>query len=179
MSAQTAAQVAETVEKVNPLFDTTFLHSQLFWTGIAFVLILAVMWIVVLPRITKALDDRAEGIREDLDKAENLRKDAEQALATYEKQLKAARQEASSIVEQAKEEASKMSALKTKELEEELSRKAQQAAEQIAAAKDQALRDVQSQVAELALSAAEKLIEKEIDKKTAERITEDAIKRLN
>lgn len=179
MSAQTAAQVAETVEKVNPLFDTTFLHSQLFWTGIAFVLILVVMWIFVLPRITQALDERAENIREDLDKAESLRKDAEQALATYEKQLKAARQEASSIVEQAKEEASKMVAFKTKELEEELSRKAQQAAEQIASAKDQALRDVQSQVADLALSAAEKLIEKEIDKKTAEQITEDAIKRLS
>lgn len=156
-----------------------FAHSQVFWTGVSFVTLLALMAFKVTPVITKVLDERAERIRADIESAASLKKEAEQALAAYEKQVKTATAEAAEIVANARKEAEDIAALRAKELSAELSRKNAEAVAQIENAKKCAIEDLKAQVAEMAVLATEKLIGETVDAAKASRITDEAIKSLN
>lgn len=173
-----AAPAAQATNATEQLFNTGFLHSTLFWTGMAFLVMFYVVWKHVVPALQETLDKRAGRIREDLDNAALLRSEAQQALNAYEKQLRAARKEAQDIVAHAKSDAERLVAAKTAELERELSRRSEEARVSIEQAKNRALNEVREQIASLAVVAAERIIESEIDKKKAGEITEQALKGL-
>lgn len=160
------------------LFDTTFLASQVTWTGLSFFLLLGVMWKFVLPAITKVLDERARQVQNDLDGAAKMRDDAEKTLAEYQKQLAAAREEATEIVATARSEAQAVVEARTTELEEELSRKMAAAEAKIAQTQSQAMQEIQSSVADMVVLATEKVIGESVDAKKAEKITGHTIKTL-
>lgn len=172
MAAPTATNATE------QLFNAGFLHSTLFWTGTAFLVMFYVVWKHVIPALQETLDKRSGRIREDLDNAALLRSEAQQALNAYEKQLRAARKEAQDIVAHAKTDAERLVSAKTAELERELSRRSEEARVSIEQAKNRALNEVREQIASLAVVAAERIIEAEVDKKKAADITEQAIKGL-
>lgn len=160
------------------LFATEFMYSQLFWTAISFATLLLIMAKFVVPAVTAVLDARAEKIRTDLNEAARLKKEAEDALANYEKQIKAARQEAASIINNARIEAENISQSRLKELEQELAHKSDTARKSIEQAKVRALQDVQKEVAEMVILTVEKTIGETLDAKKAEEMTGRAIKEL-
>ena len=83
---------------------------DLVWGTIAFVVVLVVVWKLVLPNVTKALDARAEAIEGGLKKAEEAQAGAQKALEQYNAQLAEARAEAGKIRDQAREDAKKIRA---------------------------------------------------------------------
>ena len=159
------------------LFVTTYLASQYFWTTLAFLVLLGIMYRFVVPAVTAVLDARAAQIKGDLDKAASERAAAEQIMADYQAQLKKARAEAADIVSTARAEAEAMAKQRISEVEVELGRKAEQAHLSIEAARSQALREVQAEVASLTVKVAEKLLKKSVDAKTARDLTDEAIRR--
>ncbi|MDD9911945.1 MAG: F0F1 ATP synthase subunit B [Alphaproteobacteria bacterium] len=160
------------------LFNTAFLHSQIFWTAVAFGLMMFIMAWKVLPVITAILDERAERIRNDLDTADAKRQEAELSLAAYEKKLAEAKGEASDIVSEARVEAKKLVDARLGELEDELKRRRDEATKAIEATKAQAMKELQGQVAELAVQVTEKLLTESVDAKKAEKLTNQAVKNL-
>ena len=161
------------------LFDTQFLESQMFWVAVSFTALLLLVWKFVVPAVTEVLDGRATTIRDDLDKAASLRNEASQMLVSYEKQLKAARQEATDIVNKARTEAENVANAKHAELNAELQRKAEEASQHIEQSKNAALEDLRTQVAEMAVMAAEKIIGSEVDSGKASKYADEAITKLN
>lgn len=161
------------------LFDTTFLVSQLFWTALSFIILLGVMWKYVVPSVALVLDERAERIRLDLARAEEMRHDAHELLEQYEASLVAARKESADIVAAAKQQADAMWAQKTLKLEHELKQRADDAAAQLEAAKQKAMKDIQSEVSRLVVSVAEKVLREAVDPQKAEAITTKALKDLH
>jgi F-type H+-transporting ATPase subunit b len=161
------------------LFDTTFLASQLFWTALSFIVLLGVMWKYVVPAVASVLDERAERIRLDLAKAEEMRNDAQNLLEQYEASLATARKESAEIVAAAKQQADAMWAQKTLKLENELKQRADEAAAQLEAAKQKAMKDLQSEVSKLVVTAAEKVLRDSVDAKKAEALTTKALKDLH
>jgi len=161
------------------LFDTTFLASQLFWTALSFIVLLGVMWKYVVPAVAGVLDERAERIRLDLAKAEEMRNDAQELLEQYEASLATARKESAEIVAAAKQQADAMWAQKTLKLENELKQRADDAAAQLETAKQKAMKDLQSEVSKLVLSVAEKVLRETVDPKKAEALTTKALKDLH
>jgi F-type H+-transporting ATPase subunit b len=159
------------------LFVTTYLQSQYFWTTLAFMVLLGIMYRFVVPAVTAVLDARAAQIKGDLDKAASERAAAEQVIADYRAQLKKARAEAADIVSTARAEAESIAKQRISEVEAELGRKAEQARLSIEAARSQALREVQAEVAGLTVKVAEKLLKKSVDTKTARDLTDEAIRR--
>jgi F-type H+-transporting ATPase subunit b len=159
------------------LFVTTYLQSQYFWTTLAFMVLLGIMYRFVVPAVTAVLDARAAQIKGDLDKAASERAAAEQVIADYRAQLKKARAEAADIDSTARAEAESIAKQRISEVEAELGRKAEQARLSIEAARSQALREVQAEVAGLTVKVAEKLLKKSVDTKTARDLTDEAIRR--
>ena len=76
-----------------------------FWTAVAVVLFIALVAKPVSRMATKALDERAEKIKAELDEAERLRNEAQDLLAQYQRKQRDAAKEAEAIIEHAKQEA--------------------------------------------------------------------------
>ena len=78
-------------------------HDALFWVLVSFIGFMALLAYYGVPRlIGKALDDRADAIRKELDEARRLREEAQALLADYQKKAKEAENEAKGIIDQAK-----------------------------------------------------------------------------
>lgn len=159
------------------LLSTEFLHSQEFWTAVAFLILLGIISRFVVPAVTAVLDARAAQIKGDLDSATRQRAEAEKVLAEYQAQLAKARKEAGEIVSKARADAEALAAERIKQMEADIGRKADDARKSIDAAKQQALREVQTEVAGVAMQVAETLLGEKVDAKTASRLTEQALKR--
>jgi F-type H+-transporting ATPase subunit b len=160
------------------LFNSAYLHSQIFWTALSFAIMMAVLAWKGLPAITKILDERAERIRTDLATAEQQRLAAEKALADYEAKLAKAKDEAAGIVNTARTEAKALIDARMAELEQEIARRREEAKASINATKAQAMKELQGQVADLAVQVTEQLLAESVDAKKAKTLTDKAVKEL-
>lgn len=149
-----------------------------FWVLVAFVIFVALVWKPGAKAITQMLDDRAEKIRGDLDKAAKLREDAQALFAEYQKKQRDALQEAQAIVASAKAEAERLSAQAASDLEASLKRREQLALQRIAQAEQQAMADVRAAAVDLAMAATRKLLTEKVDTARHEALIEGAIKEL-
>ncbi|MFZ2620510.1 MAG: F0F1 ATP synthase subunit B [Alphaproteobacteria bacterium] len=160
------------------IFNAAYLHSQVFWTGVSFAFMALILVWKVLPAVTQALDARADKIRGDLSTAEEKRREAEAAMAEYTAKLAKAKEEAMDIVNTARNDAKAMVDARMGELERDIAKRREAAQEAIEATKAQAMKDLQSQVAEIAVQVTEKLLAIHVDTKKAEAITDKAVKDL-
>ena len=135
------------------------LNSPTIWVFLAVILFLvALAYFGVHKKIAGALDARADKIRAELDEAKSLREEAQALLANYQRKQKEAEAQADAIVKQARHDAEIMAANARKDLVERLERRAAQAESKIATAEAQAMAEVKAKAADMALTAAEKLI---------------------
>ena len=82
-----------------------------FWVAVSFLIFIGILVKMGVPSlITKALDDRADAVRKELDQARRLREEAQDLLADYQRKQRAADEEAKAIIEQARREAETMKA---------------------------------------------------------------------
>ncbi|RYG61005.1 MAG: ATP synthase F0 subunit B [Alphaproteobacteria bacterium] len=157
------------------LFVLDYLHSQYFWTTLAFLILLGVMYKFVVPSVLAVLDARAAQIAADLDAAERGRLQAEGTLAEYAAQLAQAKKDAGEIVSRARAESEALANERIKQVEADLARKAEDARKSIEAARDEAMRNVQKDIAEIALQVASKLLDQSVDAKVASNLTDKAL----
>ncbi|MDX2308949.1 MAG: F0F1 ATP synthase subunit B [Hyphomicrobium sp.] len=129
------------------------------WIIIALVLFFALLAYLKVPEaIGKSLDQRADGIRKELDDARRMREEAQQLLADYQRRSREAEDEAKQIIAQAKREAEALAAETRKALSETVERRTKAAEEKIARAEAQALGEVKSAAVDAALTAAERIL---------------------
>ncbi|MEL7273552.1 MAG: F0F1 ATP synthase subunit B [Pseudomonadota bacterium] len=131
-----------------------------FWSLIALIIFIGIIAYAKVPAlIGKSLDDRSEKIRTDLDEARKLREEAQHLLAEYQRKRKEAEQEAESIVASAKREAEALAKEAERKTDEYVARRTAQAELKIAQAEQQALADVKSTAVDIAVEAAQSVLE--------------------
>src|SRR5262245_13843278 len=79
--------------------------NEIIWGGAAFLVLLLIMWRYALPPVRNMMKRREDRIRDDLERAERARTEAEEELAQYRRQLADARNEAARIIEEARQSA--------------------------------------------------------------------------
>lgn len=115
---------------------------QLIWLVITFgVLYLLMVWIA-LPRIGGVIEKRAAHIQDDLETADRLRRETEEAIAAYEQALAEAKQKAHAIVEEGRAKLKAETDAEREKLEKELAAKSAEAEKRIEAAKASAMKEV-------------------------------------
>lgn len=155
-----------------------FLRDPEFWIMVAFVVVIVLLWKPAGRTITKALDDRAEKIRLDLDRAAKLRTDAQALLAEYQQKQRDALKEAEAILAQAKVDAERLSAQAAADLDASLKRREQMALQRIAQAEQQALAEVRAAAVDIAIAATGKLLAEKLDAAKQDALVDGAIKEL-
>jgi F-type H+-transporting ATPase subunit b len=150
-----------------------------FWVAVAFVVFVLILLYYKVPALlAKALDDRAAGIRKELDEARRLREEAQALLADYQKRHRNAGQEAEAIVEQARREAETFAAETRKSLTESVERRRRQAEDKIARAEAQAVEDVRAAAVDMAVAAAEKILREKTAGAGGAALIDESIKTL-
>ena len=130
-----------------------------FWVLVSFVVFVLIVLYYRVPRmITKALDDRAETIRKDIDEARRLREEAQKLLTDYQQKHRTAGQEAEAIVAEARREAEAFAQETRAGLKDTLERRTKQAQDKIGRAEAQAVDEVRAAAVDLAIAAAEKIL---------------------
>ncbi|EFV98828.1 MULTISPECIES: F0F1 ATP synthase subunit B [Streptococcus] len=113
--------------------------------------------------ITSILDARAEKITNDIDEAEAARKKAEELATKREAELAGSRQEATTILETAKETAEKNKAHILSEANQEALRLKEKAQLEISQNKEEAMNSIKGDVADLTVNLAGKLLSQQLD----------------
>ena len=144
----------------NPLVQ---LDPGLFvWTILTFLLLLTVLAKFAWKPLLKMLKDREELIRSSLEDAEKAKKKLERLNAEGEAIINQARSEAQSILSEGKAVAAKLKDETLDVAKEQAKQIASEAEKQINIEKDKAIAEIKSEVVNLSMSIAEKLINKNI-----------------
>ncbi|MCY7405130.1 MAG: F0F1 ATP synthase subunit B [Cryobacterium sp.] len=139
----------------NPLIPEVY---DIIWSAVCFVVILFFFWKLVLPRMQKLLDDRAEAIEGNIAKADEAQRKAEAALVQYTAQLADARAEAGQIRDQARTDGQRIVAEHKEQAAAEAGRIAASAKTQIEAERQAAVVSLRSEVGALAIDLASGVI---------------------
>ena len=140
-----------------------------FWVAVGFGIFAAVLIYVGVPKMmTKALDDRAKRVQDELNEARRLKEEAQKLLAEYQAKQRQADEEAAAIIAGAKAEADRFAAEAKVKMEEFVARRSKMAETKIAQAEAQAVADVRAAAAEAAVSAAEKILTDSVKGKVAD-----------
>lgn len=159
-------------------FDFSFAHPTI-WVFLALVLVVAAAIYKGIHKVmAKALDDRADAIRKQLDDARTLREEAQSLLADYQRKQVEAEEQAKSIVEQARKDAETMAKQARADLKERLTRRAELAEAKIANAEIQAMADVKARAVDLATKAAEQLIKDQFKATDHNALVKDGIAQM-
>jgi F-type H+-transporting ATPase subunit b len=141
-----------------PQLDVATFAPQLVWLAISFFVLYLLMSRIGLPRVAVALEARRRRREEDLERAAQLRREAEAVVAAYESARAAARQEAQATIRETSERLAAAAAERQRELTAVLAERTGAAERDIAAAKERALGEIRSVAADVAGSIAARLI---------------------
>jgi len=125
---------------------------------VAFIVLFIVMAKFAFPPITKMLDERANKIRESLERAEDTRVEAERLLDEYKVQMAEARAEATKVIEQGRKVAESMKTEILAKAKEEAEAEKVKAIEAIKAEKASAMAEIKGEVADLSVAVAGKIL---------------------
>ncbi len=147
---------------------------------LAFLLFVGILLYVKVPSmVSKMLDDRADGIKSELEEARALREEAQTVLASYERKQKDVQAQADRIVANAREEATTAAAQAKADLEVSIARRLVAAQEQIAAAEASAIKEVRDGAIAVAVDVADKVISDQLTATDANKLIDAAIGDVN
>ena len=142
---------------------------------INFVLLLVILRAVAYKPIVKMLDERSERIRQSMERAEEIKAQAERTEAEFAQRIAEARREGQEIIGQAEKIAERLrqeELEKTRKLVEEQREKALEA---IAREREAAVSELRKQVANLAVLAAGRAVGRSLDPESHQRLIREAL----
>jgi F-type H+-transporting ATPase subunit b len=162
-------------EAPNPILPAT---TELVWGSISFAVLLFLLYKYAYPQVRKMMDDRTERIRTDLQEAETAKAEAQGVLDEYRAQLNDARAEGGRIIEEARQAADRIKRDQEARLQAEVAELRARAVADIESAKTQAVSDLRDEVAQLAIGAAETVVQHNLDEATQTQLIEDYINQV-
>lgn len=135
----------------------------IFWTLVVFLILLALLKKTAWGPITASLEQREKSIDDSIHRAEQALAEARQIQADNERARREAEQDAQRILREARETAEKLRAEEVDRTRAQISHMQQQAQQEIEQEKRGALAALRSEVADLAVQAAEKILRENLD----------------
>ncbi|MCH2546132.1 MAG: ATPase [Alphaproteobacteria bacterium] len=140
-----------------PQLDVETFSSQIFWLIVTFAFLYLLLARSILPRIHDVLESRQNKISHDIDRAEQLRNEAEEARETYERALKESRAKAQDLIIESSALMEKSSTARHAELDKKIEQQMRDAEAAITNAKTEALAKLAPVSKELTQQIVEKL----------------------
>ena len=139
------------------LEQVEFFISQLFWLGVFFVILFSVLTYITLPKIRAFLNHRDDFVKSHISKQDELIKKAESIIENYEAKLTEAKNQASEIINDAKDKALQESETLIKATEEKIQQEIRQTEERVNKEKDLAISELNVQLKDSATNFISKV----------------------
>jgi len=152
--------------------------GMIIWTFITFGLLLFILKKVGWKPLLDALEKREERIHSDIQRAEHAREESEKLMAEHKKMMTAAELEARKVIVEARKLAEKMKEDIVESANEQARQMTTQAQAEIQREKATALAQLRSEVADLAISAAGKILKETLDEDRNRKIVDEFITEL-
>ena len=152
--------------------------NEVIWGFIGFAVVFGLITWKGLPAIKAGMNARTERIQGDLDAAESQRTEADTLLVEYRAQLADARNESARIIEEARQAADDVKRTLAARAESDIAEMRSRATADIESAKVQAIADLRGEVANLAIGAAEQVVERNLDRETNVALVESFINQV-
>jgi F-type H+-transporting ATPase subunit b len=157
----TTVESAPVAEKEHGLIEIDY--ASAIWTLVIFLILLGLLYKGAWKNVLAGLKGREERIRNDIAQAEAARAKAEASLADYNAKLADAEARAREILAKATTDAVALAERIKTEADKAARDRAERAARDIEEARDQALRGIYEQAAELSTTIAEKILRRNLN----------------
>ena len=159
-------------EPINPVAPDV---PNMFWAAVFFFVLLLLMYTVCLPPVRKAMRQREEQQRLDAEAAERAEQASEQVRRDYDATLADARALAARIVDEARTEADIERVRQVGEVEAEINAARAELMVELDAQRAAALDGMKGDVAALAVQAASKVVQRDLDVAASQSIVDDYV----
>ena len=140
----------------NPLFPPNWV--EVIVGAIGFFIVFGALWRVLMPRITKTLEERTDAIEGGIERAARAEAEAERLAEQSRARLAEARHEAARVREESREDGAQIVVQMREQAQAEAARIVQAAQAQIAADRQQAFSSLRSEIGTLAVELASKIV---------------------
>jgi len=162
-------------EERNPILPAA---NELIWGAVAFFLLLFLMYRTVWPQVNKAYQERRANIEGKLERAEKDRAEAEKLLERYRERLAAAEDETQRILEEARANAERVRKELLAKADADAERQLERARQAIRSERDQAIRQLRTEVGTLAVELASRVVGDSLDRDRQLRLVDQYIDQL-
>ena len=129
-----------------------------------FLLVLVLLYLFAYKPILRLMDQRADRIRESLDAAERARQDAASSQEAIQHEITEARREGQRIMDQTREASERFRTEEMDKARQEAEAFVERAKADIQRGRDNALEEVRASFGDLAITAAERVIRRSLDR---------------
>ena len=168
-----AAHAADAAHESPPLFSVD--PGLMIWTIVTFLVVLVVLRMTAWKPLMSALEQRQQSIEGAIEKAQQVKTEAEALLAKYETMLESAKDESREILEEARRDGAKVQT----EIRERAQREAEEfkdrAHREIELAKDGALGEIWDQAATLSTELASRILGRSLESSDQDRLVRELI----
>ena len=131
---------------------------------VAFLVFFGLLYLVLYKPMTRMLDSRSSRIRESLEAADRARQEAASSAEQVERELGDARNQGQALIAEARTAASQFRQQEDARTRAEMEAMLERARAEIGRERDAAVEQVRRQFADLAITAAERVVERSLDK---------------
>jgi F-type H+-transporting ATPase subunit b len=161
----------------NPLIEVT--PGLMIWTIVCFLVTFFVLKKFAFGAIQKIIDERRARIRSALEEADQARSEAHRLVEEHRAAMAQARSQAEEILAEARKVAESQKKRLRDELEEDRQRRLEETSRQIEAETARALELIRAEVADLTVTATQKVTGKVLDAQDHKRLIDEAIGELD
>lgn len=154
------------------------LNDPTIWLLFSFLIFAGILWKFGKSALLSMLDARIKTIREELNAAENLRVEAQEMLAQYQRKHRDAVREAEKIIATAEKQAEDIRKKAEADLDETIARREKQLKERLERLQQNARDEIRQYAANLALEATAQIIAKNVDSRTNAELVDQSIRNI-
>jgi F-type H+-transporting ATPase subunit b len=160
---------------INPLALSAWKADLAIWTGVVFLVLLAVLWKLAWKPIAEGLDKREQNVADQIAQAEQANQKAKDILSDYERKLAGAQDQVRAILDQGRRHAEQLGQEMLDKAKEEAKLEYERAVKQIDAATSAAIKELADQSATLAVDLAGKIVRSKLNPSDHARLIDQAV----
>ena len=148
------------------------------WYLFSFLIFCAIAYKMGRHHVINKLDTHIATVRSELEQAENLRVEAQELLAQYQRKQRDALKDADEIIENAKKHADEIRKNAEKDIDQQMARKNAQLEQRLKRMEQNAIDEMQHYASELAINATREIITHNLDETARKKLISNSIENV-
>lgn len=154
---------------------SVFYENPVFWVGVSFVLVVALLARPVGKLVKQMLQKRVDGIIKQISDAADLKDDAQKLLVEYERKFVNADAEAHAILQKSTKEIELMKKESLEKLKQEMAAKEKEVEERLKASQDELMNEIVTKTSDVTIAALKKVLAENLNNKIQDELIEKSI----